>query len=114
METEQKGPEIDRDMIQKLHDKLDKVLIGIERSNISDYVTMIKRPWRYLLITFASGIARGVGIAIGLTIIAAVALFILTKILANLVTLPFIGQMLAQLVEYVNQYLKEGTKINLQ
>jgi len=114
MEEEQKKPEIDNVLLQKLHDKLDKAVLAMERSSIADYVTMIKRPWRYLLLTFASGIARGVGIAIGLTVITAVVLFVLTRILSHLVTLPFVGQMLAQLVEYVNQYLKEGTKINIQ
>jgi len=114
MDEEQKKQEDDHVLLKKLHDKLDQVVLSMERSNIADYVTMIKKPWKYLLLTFASGIARGVGIAIGLTIIAAVAIFVLTKILSQLVTLPFIGQTLAQLVEYVNQYLKEGTKINLQ
>ena len=113
-QKEQKVEESTEELKDKLHAKLDQVILSIERSSISDYVTMIKRPWKYLFLTFVSGIVRGVGLAIGLTIVAAMAIFILTKILSHLVTLPFIGQMLAQLVEYVNTYLKEGSKLNIQ
>ena len=61
-----------------------------------------------------AGIARGLGIAIGMTIIAAVVVIILTNVLSKLITLPIIGEQVAKIVTMVNEYLKEGSKLKVQ
>jgi hypothetical protein len=48
------------------------------------------------------------GIAVGLTIIAAVVLYVLSKILVRMVDLPIIGMYIAEVVKFVEQYLKQG------
>ncbi len=111
---EQNKEELNSDLIKKLHDRLDKMAVAIERTNIADYVQFIKSPWKMVLFQLAGGIARGFGLAIGMTLIAAFLIVVLTRILAHLITLPFVGQQIAQLVEMVNQYLKEGQRLNLQ
>ena len=64
------------------------------------YLTMRNRPWRVIWMNLLAGMARGFGIAIGLTVIA----FIAVKILAHLqvFNLPFIGNFIAELLDYIN------------
>ena len=65
-------------------------------------------PWRYVFFTFLNGIAQGLGMALGMTIVAAALLFIVVKILARVVDLPVIGMYVAELVKFVSQYLDKG------
>ena len=68
-------------------------------------------PWRYVFFTFLNGIAQGLGMALGMTIVAAALLFIVVKILARVVDLPVIGMYVAELVKFVNQYLDKGLPV---
>ncbi|MFC1768118.1 DUF5665 domain-containing protein, partial [Candidatus Margulisiibacteriota bacterium] len=56
---------------QKKESKLDKVAQALERSNIADYIQLIQRPWKLIGVNLLAGVARGLGIAIGMTLIAA-------------------------------------------
>ncbi len=103
-----------KDISQKLVKKLEHLAIQLERSNISDYVHFVTKPWRVISVNFAMGIARGFGMALGMTIIFALLIIILTQILSKLITLPLIGEQVAKIIEYVNQYMKEGTKFRLK
>lgn len=62
----------------------------------------LKILWNNFLI----GLARGFGLAVGMTVIVAVVAFILSK----LVTLPLIGHFIAEIVKVVEVYLKEMPK----
>ncbi len=101
-------------LLEMLNDKLDKLSVAMERSSIEEYIKHVRAPWKVILYSFLGGIARGFGLAVGITLIAAVFIIILTRVLAGLITLPVVGQQIAALVEMVNQYLKEGQKLNLQ
>ncbi|MFH1710641.1 MAG: DUF5665 domain-containing protein [bacterium] len=105
--------EKDLTMLDKLNKNVEKLASHFEKANIQEYVKFVGSPWRILSTNLLAGITRGFGIAIGMTVILAVIMIILTKILSHLITLPFVGQQIAQLVETVNAYLKEGTKIKL-
>ena len=111
---EQKEQGISQELLQKLHKRMDEMSVLIERTRISEYVEMNQKPWKLVLFNFLGGIGRGFGIAIGMTLVAAIVIIILTKILASLITFPVIGKQIAQLVELVNQYMKEGSKLNIQ
>jgi hypothetical protein len=101
-------------LLKKLHEKIDALALAMERSNIKEYIDLTKKPWKIMLNNFIGGISRGFGLAIGMTLIAAIVIVILTKVLAQLITLPFVGQQIAQLVELVNQYMKESSQINIK
>jgi hypothetical protein len=111
---EQRPEEKASDLMMKLQEKMEKLAEKLETSHIREYVELNKKPWLIFLQSLLSGIGRGFGIAIGMTLIAAVVIVILTKVLAQLITLPFVGQQIAQLVEMVNQYLKEGSKLDIK
>jgi hypothetical protein len=103
----------DRTLLEKFNQSVEKLASQFEKSNIQEYVKFMGSPWKLLLTNLLAGIMRGFGLAIGMTVILAVIMIVITKILSHLITLPFVGQQIAVLVEMVNGYLKEGTKIKL-
>jgi len=103
----------ERTLLEKFNQNVEKLASHFEKANIQDYMKFAGNPWKVLLTNLLAGIMRGFGLAIGMTVILAVIMIIVTKILSHLITLPFVGQQIAQLVEMVNSYMKEGTKIKL-
>jgi hypothetical protein len=103
----------EKTLLDKLNKNIEKLAAHFEKATIQDYLRYVGNPWKVLATNLLAGIMRGFGLAIGATIILAVIMIILTRILSHLITLPFVGQQVAQLVEMVNGYHKEGTKIKL-
>ncbi len=93
-----------RKQAQVLFRKLIEMEHKLERANLAEFMQLIQNPVRLIFLNFLSGLARGFGIAIGLTIIASLFLVFLTR-LANL-NLPIIGKFIAELVRIVNQQLR--------
>jgi hypothetical protein len=83
---------------------LQNLAAKFDRSYLAEYVSLMQRPFRLMFINFLAGLARGFGIAVGLTIVASLFIIFLTY-LANL-NLPVIGNYIAQLVRIVNQQLR--------
>ncbi len=105
--------EKERTLLEKMNANVEKLAAHFEKATIQDYLKFVGNPWKVLGTNLLAGIMRGFGLAIGITIIFAVIMIILTKILSHLITLPFVGREVAQLVQMVNGYLKEGSKIKL-
>jgi hypothetical protein len=103
----------ERTLLEKLNASIEKLSGHFEKATIQDYLRYVGNPWKVLFTNLLAGIMRGFGLAIGATIILAVIMIVLTKVLSHLITLPFVGKEIAQLVTMVNGYLKEGTKIQL-
>ena len=80
--------------------KLAKIL---EQMRLADYITYLNRPGRLLLINFATGLARGLGAAIGATLLAGLAIMVLKWL--GVLNLPLIGGVIADLVEIVNEHV---------
>ncbi len=100
-------------MLERMNKNIEKLAAHFEKATIQDYLKFVGNPWKVLLTNLLAGIMRGFGLAIGLTIIFAVVMIILTKVLSHLITLPYVGQMIAQLVEAVNTHLRAGSRIKL-
>ena len=99
--------------LDKMNKNIEKLAAHFEKVTIQDYMKIVGNPWKVIWMNFVAGIMRGFGLAIGLTIIFAILMILITKILSHLITLPFVGREIAQLVETVNTYLKHGSKIKL-
>jgi hypothetical protein len=84
--------------------KLYDVERKLERANLAGFMELLQKPARLIFLNFLGGLARGFGIAIGLTIIASLFLIFLSR-LATL-NLPIIGEYIAELVKIVNQHLR--------
>jgi hypothetical protein len=74
----------------KEHDETTSELVArhLERYNLEDYLEMSLHPWALIWRNFLAGIARGFGIAVGATLLVALALLLLQ----TLGGLPIVGQ----------------------
>ena len=95
---------INRKQAKALFNKLNQVEAKLERANLAEFMQLLQRPIRLIMLNFLGGLARGFGIAIGLTIIASLFILALTR-LASL-NLPVIGAYIAELATIVNHHLK--------
>ncbi|MDF9408067.1 DUF5665 domain-containing protein [Pelotomaculum isophthalicicum JI] len=91
-------------LLRLLLDKITNLSVSIEKMKLAEYVKLLEQPWRLMYVNFIAGLARGVGIAIGFTILGAVVLYFL-RILVML-NLPLIGNFIAEIVRMVQ--LKVG------
>jgi hypothetical protein len=86
-------------LLKTLEKKIAELSINIEKMKLAEYVKLLDRPWRLMYINFIAGMARGVGIAVGFTILGAVLLYFLRKLV--LLNLPWIGGFIAEIVRMV-------------
>ena len=81
---------------------LERIAVFLEKSKLKSYVEMMEKPNRWFFLNIWGGIGRGIGMAIGFTILGA-ALFL---ILQNLVTLnlPVISEFIAEILDMVSAF----------
>ena len=91
-------------VLENLRKKVTDLAINMEKMKLAEYVDLLNNPWRLLWVNFISGIARGLGIAIGFAILGALIIIFLQKLVA--LNLPVIGGIIADIVEIVQQQLK--------
>jgi Domain of unknown function (DUF5665) len=99
-----KTKRVKRSPLGGLDDKIAKLANLIERTRIDEYTSMLTRPWRFFWFNFVVGIFRGVGMAVGMTLIFALIIYIVGNILVRMVDLPIIGMYIGEIVKFVNQY----------
>lgn len=64
-----------------------------------DYYYLRNKPGRNILVGLVNGMARGLGIAIGITVLAFIVYYILKSL--QVMDLPFIGNFIADLLDYI-------------
>lgn len=79
--------------------QLEKLVRHLESLRIAEYMDLLERPVKLILINLVAGIARGLGIAIGATVIFAVVLNLLHQLI--LLNIPGIGAFIADIVRIV-------------
>lgn len=79
---------------ERLNGNIEKLAYMMERINLSEYMALMQNTRRLLLVNFTCGLARGFGMALGMTALVAVFLIILSKIAA----LPFVPGYIARLI----------------
>ncbi|MDN5345287.1 MAG: hypothetical protein PWQ18_1401 [Clostridia bacterium] len=83
--------------------KVQQLITTIEKANVAEWVELYRRPGRLLYLNFAAGVARGLGIAIGFTILGAIVIYIIREL--ALLNLPVIGKLIADIVRMVQQQI---------
>jgi hypothetical protein len=87
----------------------------MEQEKLIEAVEKIRRdkhePWRYVLFTFINGMAQGLGIAMGMTVVLAIVVYFLTIILRNFINTPIVGQYITDILKIVDFYVKQGSRI---
>lgn len=87
-----------------LERKIEELSIAMEKMKLAEYVDLLNKPGRLLYINFLSGVARGVGMAIGFALLGAFIIYILQKLLV--LNLPVVGELIAEIVKIVQNQLK--------
>lgn len=87
--------------INKLSKKIDLLLKKLEVCNVLEYIETNLSTKKLLWRNFIIGIAKGMGIAIGFTILGAIAIYFLRKIV--MLNLPVIGAFIKDIVDIVEE-----------
>ncbi len=88
---------------KSLEDKIDDLSNKLEKSKIFEYVNLLETPSKLLVINFWIGIIRGLGMAIGFTILGAALIYILQKVV--LWNLPVISDLISEIIRMVKEQL---------
>lgn len=83
----------------RLEKKMDLLAAKLESLKINSYVELMQDTKKLLFRNFLAGISKGIGMAIGFTILGAVALLILEKIVA--LNIPIIGKFVSDIAQIV-------------
>jgi hypothetical protein len=94
------GSNDEKGAIDKLGQKIDEISLAMEKMGIAQYMEMLDHPWRLLRINFWSGMA------IGFTVLAALVVYGLQKIVV--LNMPVIGNFIAVIVKIVENQLHPG------
>ena len=89
---------------RSLEETMLRVSDSLERSKIGQYVDLMNRPGRMIYLNLMGGLFRGVGMAIGFTLLGALVVYVFTR--SFLVNLPVVGKFLGDLVWIIQQNLK--------
>ncbi len=86
-------------MFKKLQRQLERLSCELEASKISEYVELMQNPKKLIWRNFIAGISRGIGSAIGFTILGAIVFLFLQKLV--LLNIPVIGKYLKDILDIV-------------
>jgi len=78
---------------------------GSRKTNSCEYMEFLEKPVKVLWTNFLRGVASGLGMAIGFTILGALVIFLLKSMVS--LNLPLIGQYIAELVRIVQENMKK-------
>lgn len=84
--------------------RMDEYLKAMERLQLSEYIRYLDDRKRMVRNQFLGGVARGVGMAVGFTILGAILVIFLQRLAQR--NLPVIGEFLAQIVTIVQGRLE--------
>ena len=84
--------------------KLEETLAALERLRLADYIRYVDDHKRLMRSQFLGGLARGMGMAVGFTLLGAVLVIVLNRLAQH--NLPIIGDFLADIVEIVQRRLE--------
>lgn len=87
--------------INKLSKKIDKLAKKLEAKTIAEYINLKIDTKELIWKNFVSGISKGIGIAIGFTVLGAIAIYLLRKVV--MLNLPVIGAFVREIMDIVEQ-----------
>jgi len=91
---------------KKIYNKIEELAINMEKSGIREYIMYLGNTKKVLYTNFVAGIARGVGYALGFTILLAIVLYFFQWIVR--LNLPIISEYIADLIRLIQYNKKSG------
>ena len=95
-------PGADRSEWLDFRKQVSELALVLEKMRLAEYLAYLNNPRRLLLINFSVSLARGLGAALGASILAGIALLLLKRLVV--LNLPVIGGIIAELVRVVNSH----------
>lgn len=86
--------------------KLQDAIAAFEKANLAEFIELFNRPARMLYLNFLAGVARGFGVAVGLTLVSA--LFVAMIVYLARLNLPVIGEFIAEIARIVQNEMVDG------
>lgn len=83
----------------KVEQKVDEIALKLEKIKIDSYVELMSDTPKLIKKNFVAGLSKGIGMAIGFTILGAIALLLLRKIVA--MNIPIIGRYVSDIAQIV-------------
>lgn len=96
---EEKAPEV-----KTLADRVEELGLAMEKMKLAEYVELLHRPSRLFYINFFAGVARGLGMAVGFTLLGALLIYMLQRL--EYLNIPVIGKFVAEIVRIVQNQLQ--------
>lgn len=91
---------MDKNKLEKrLNKNLQKLNYSLEKSNIFELMELLGNKRKMFVRNFIAGISKGIGIGIGFTLLSAILIIILQKIVT--LNLPIIGGYISDIVDIV-------------
>lgn len=84
---------------RRLERNLERLASRLEAMRIADYLELLEKPRKLIFTNFVAGIARGLGFAIGTTLVFAVVLEFLRRLI--LLKIPLISSYLMELIRMI-------------
>jgi hypothetical protein len=98
-------------LLNAINKKVDRISLNMEKFKLVDYVYYLEHPRQMLFANFIGGLARGFGMAIGFTLLGAVAIYILQIVVKW--KLPVIGEIITQIINIVQDNMnRTGGRIS--
>ncbi len=78
---------------RRKQDTTEKVAHTLGHAGLDEFIQYLRSPWQIIWANFLAGIFRGLGFIIGVTVVLAIVVWILVKVLGGL---PIVGEWFAQ------------------
>lgn len=93
-----------KDIPAAMANKLEETLAALERLQLAEYIRYVDDRKRLMRSHFLGGLARGMGMAVGFTVLGAALVILLNRLAQH--NLPIIGDFLADIVRIVQKRLE--------
>lgn len=91
-------------ILKIINKKVDKINDTLQKANLLELSYILGNKKEIVLRNFLAGVSRGIGIGIGITLISAIIIYILQKIVR--LNIPIIGNYISDIVDIVKNNKK--------
>ena len=92
-------------VLERIEKKLDEIGLNMEKMKLVEYVAYLEHPRKLIWSNFVSGVARGVGTVIGVTVVMACILYFLRFLLT--LNLPLVSSYIADFIRLIQNELNK-------
>lgn len=90
---------MENERVSKLDKQIDKLVNRLESMRIAEYIDLLQKPSKIIYLNFLAGISKGLGIAVGATIVFAILIDLLSRLIV--LNLPVIGDLIVQILHII-------------